>query len=376
MLDPQVDIVIIGAGVIGLAVASQVAKEGRKVYVLERNETFGRETSSRNSEVIHTSIFYPKGFLNAKLCTEGNLLLYELCEKHNIAYQKIGKLIVAVDDTEVDALERLYEKGKEEGVNLTMLSQQELKQLEPNVSGVAAIFSPLTGIVDSHGLMRCFLGKARDNGTQIAYKTEVVSIDQVSGGYKVGVEEPGGSFSFTSRAVINCAGFNSDKVAAMCGIDIIEAGYKLYYLKGEYYTLNPVKGRMVNRLVYPMLLPGFLIGIHTVTDVSGRTRLGPHFYYVSEIDYGMDSSQKQLFYQSSRRLFPFVEYDDIEPESAGIMPRVYAKGEGFREFVIRHEYDRGLPGFINLIGIESPGLTASPAIARYVSSLVDGVLES
>lgn len=373
MLDPQVDIVVIGAGVIGLAVASQVAKEGREVYILERNEAFGRETSSRNSEVIHTSTLYPKGSLNAKLCTEGNLLLYELCEKHNIAYQKIGKLIVAVDDTEVDVLERLYEDSKEDGVNLAMLSRRELKKLEPNVSGVAAIFSPSTGILDSHGLMRYFLGKARENGAQIAYKTEVVGIDQVSGGYKVGVEEPGGGFSFTSRVVINCAGFNSDKVAAMCGIDIIDAGYKLYYCKGEYYTLNPVKGRMVNHLVYPMLLPGGLIGIHTVTDVWGRIRLGPHFYYVNKIHYGMDSSHKQLFYQSARRLFPFVEYDDIEPESAGIMTRVYAESEGFREFVIRDENYRGLPGFINLIGIESPGLTASPAIARYVSNLVDGV---
>jgi len=371
----QVDIVIIGAGVIGLAVASQVAKEGREVYLIERNETFGRETSSRNSEVIHTSIFYPKGSLNAKFCTEGNLLLYELCEKHNIAYQRIGKLIVTVDDTEVGALEKLYQKGKEDGVDLTMLSQPELSRLEPNVRGVAAIFSPSTGIIDSYGLMRYFLGKARDNGAQIAYKTEVVGIDKVSGGYKVEVEEPGGSFFFTSGVVINCAGFNSDKVAAMCVTDIISAGYKLYYCKGEYYSLSPGKGRMVNHLVYPMLLPGGWTGIHTVADVWGRTRLGPHFYYVDEIDYRMDSSQKQLFYQSARRLLPFIEYDDIEPESAGIMSRLYAKGEAFREFMIRHEYDRGLPGFINLIGIESPGLTASPAIARYVSYLVDDVLE-
>ena len=376
MLDPQVDVVIIGAGVIGLAVASQVAKVGREVYVLERNGTFGRETSSRNSEVIHTSIFYPKGSLNAKLCTEGNLLLYELCEKHNIAYQKIGKLIVAVDHTEFGALEKLYKEGKEDGVDLTMLSRRELSRLEPNIMGAAAIYSPSTGIIDSHGLMRYFLGKARDNGVQIAYKTEVVGIDQVSGGYKVGVEEPGGSFSFTSRVVINCAGFNSDKVAAMCGIEIISAGYKLYYCKGEYYSLSPVKGRMVNHLVYPMLLPGGLAGIHTVADIWGRTRLGPHFYYVDKIDYGMDSSQKELFYQSARRLFPFIEYDDIEPESAGIMPRLYARGEQFQEFVVRDEYDRGLPGFINLIGIESPGLTASPAIARYVSNLVDRVLQS
>lgn len=237
--------------------------------------------------------------MNAKTCTEGNILLYELCEKHNIAYKKIGKLIVAVDDTEGDALERLYEEGKENGVDLTMLSQPELNQLEPNVRGVAAIFSPSTGIIDSYGLMRYFLGKARDNGGQIAYKAKVVGIDKVSGGYKVEVEEPSGNFSFTSRVVINCAGFHSDKVAAMCGIDIIKVGYKLYYCKGEYYSLSPGKGRTVNHLVYPMLLPGGFTGIHTVSDVWGRTRLGPHFYYVDEIDYATNSSQKQLFYESA-----------------------------------------------------------------------------
>jgi len=372
----QVDIVIVGAGVVGLAVASKVAEGGRDVYVLERNETFGKETSSRNSEVIHTSIFYPKGSLNAKTCTEGNILLYELCERHNIAYKKIGKLIVAVDDTEIDALEKLHEECREDGVNLSVLSQRELNEVEPNVTGVAAIFSPSTGIIDSYGLMRYFLGKARDNGAQVVYKTKVVGIDKVSAGYKVKVEEPAGNFSFTTRVVINCAGFYSDKIAAMCGIDIIKAGYKLYYCKGEYYSLSPSKGRMVDHLVYPMLLPGGLAGIHTVSDVWGRTRLGPDFYYVDEIDYAMDSSRKQFFYQSARRLFPFIEYDDIEPESAGIMSRLYAKGEGFREFVIRHESDRGLPGFINMIGIESPGLTSSPAIARHIGSLVDEVLGS
>lgn len=372
----QVDIVIVGAGVIGLAVASQVAKERREVYVLERNETFGRETSSHNSEVIHTSIFYPKGSLNAKMCTEGNSLLYELCENYGIGYKKIGKLIVAIDDTEVGALGKLFEEGKEDGLDLRMLSQRELNGVEPNISGVAAIFSPSTGIIDSHGLMRYFLGKARDNGAHIAYNTKVIGIDKVSGGYKVEVEEPSGNFSFTTKVVINCAGFYSDKVASMCEIDIIKAGYKLYYCKGEYYSLSQVKAKMVNHLIYPMLRPGGLAGIHTVLDVWGRTRLGPDFYYVDEVDYAMNSWRKQLFYQSAKRLFPFIEYDDIEPESAGIMCRLYDKGEGFRQFVISDEYDKGLPGFINLIGIESPGLTSSPAIARHVSRLVDEVLES
>lgn len=370
----KVDITIIGAGVIGLAVASELARDGREVYVLERNDTFGRETSSRNSEVIHTSLFYPVGSLNAEMCSQGHVLLYELCKEHDIACKRIGKLIVAVDDTELSALEGLYQKGRASGIDLAILSRQELKKLEPNLNGVAAIFSPSTGIIDSYGLMSYFSGKTRDSGAQVIYKTEVVAIDKVATGYKVGVIEPVGSSSFTSRLVVNCAGFYSDKVARMCGID--DASYEMYYCKGEYYSLIPAKGRMVNHLIYPMPLPGSLAGIHTVPDVFGRMRLGPDFYYVDEVDYVMDGSRKQSFYDSTRSLLPFVEYDDIDPESAGIMPRLYNKGEAFREFIIKHEYDRGLPGFINLIGIESPGLTASLAIARYVNCLVDETLGS
>jgi L-2-hydroxyglutarate oxidase LhgO len=373
---PEVDITIIGAGVIGLAVASEVAQESREVYVLERNNTFGKETSGRSSEVIHTSLFYPNGSLNAKMCSQGHTLLYELCEKYNIAGRKIGKLVVAVNNAEVSALESLYQKGKSDGIDLDLLSQRELKKLEPGINGVAAIFSPSTGIIDSYGLMSYLLNKARDRGAQIVYKTEVIAIDKVPAGFKVHVIEPGGNSSFTSRIVVNCAGFNSDKVAGMCGIDINNANYKLYYCKGEYYVLSSAKGRIVNHLIYPMPLPGELAGIHTVPDVFGRMRLGPDFYYVDEIDYVMDGSRKRAFYQSAKRLFPFVEYDDIDPDSAGIMSRLYNKGETFREFIIKHESDKGLIGFINLIGIESPGLTASLSISRHVGHLVDEVLGS
>jgi L-2-hydroxyglutarate oxidase LhgO len=374
-MDYEADIIIVGAGVIGLAISSEVAKEGREVYILEKNETFGKETSSRNSEVIHTSTSYPKGSLNAKLCMEGNRLLYELCQKYSIGYRKIGKLTVAVENGEIEALEALFEKGKAEGIDLRMLSQRELKKKEPNIRGVAAIFSPETGIIDSYGLMKYFLGKAKDNGAQIAYKTEVIAIDQVSGRYKVEVKEPGGNFLVTTRVVINCAGFQSDKIAAMVGIDTVKAGYKLHYCKGEYYSLSRSKSKMVNHLVYPTPRTGHFPGIHTCVDVWGRTRLGPAFYYVDDISYRIDNSRKQLFYDSSRRLFPFIEPDDIEPESAGIMPRLYGEGETFKEFIIRDEYDKGLPGFINLIGIESPGLTCSPVIAKYVSHSVDEALE-
>ncbi len=372
----QADIVIVGAGVIGLAVASQVTREDREVYVLEKNETFGQEQSSRNSEVIHAGIYYERDSLKTKMCLEGNGLLYELCEKNGIACNRYGKIIVATNDIEADKLENLYRKGKDNGVPLKMLSRREMTQLEPNLKGIAAFFSPTTGIVDSYALVSYFLGKTRDNGAQIAYKTKVISIEKVSRGYKVRVEDASGDFSFMTRVVINCAGLYSDKVAQMTGINIDEANYKLHWCKGEFYSVSGGRNKLINRLIYPVPL-GISVGVHVCLDVNWRLRLGPLFYYVSEINYGVDDSRKKAFLESSMiRAFPFIEPSDLEPESSGIMAMLQGEGEGPRDFVIRHEYDRGLPGFISLVGIESPGLTSSPAIARYVSHLVDEILKS
>jgi len=369
-----VDITIIGAGVIGLAIASQVARKSREVYVLEKNETFGQEQSSRNSEVIHAGIYYKKDSLKAKMCLEGNGLLYELCEKNGIAYKKCGKIIVATNETEARELEIIYRRGKDNGVPLKVLSQREMCQLEPNMRGIAAFLSPTTGIVDSHALMMYFLGKARDNGMQIAYKTNVIGIEKVSSGYEVRVKELFGDFSFITRVVINCAGLYSDKVAEMAGINIDKANYKLHWCKGEYYSVSGGKNRLINRLIYPVPT-GISVGVHVCLDVDWRLRLGPLFYYVKEINYKLDDSRKTDFLKSNMmQALPFIESSDLEPESSGIMAMLQAKGEGFRDFIIRHEYERGLPGFINLVGIETPGLTASPAIARYVSILVDELL--
>ena len=368
----QADIVIVGAGVIGLAIASQVTREGREVYVLEKNEAFGQEQSSRNSEVVHAGIYYERDSLKARMCLEGNGLLYELCEKNGIAYKKCGKIMVANNAVEAEELEKLYSRGKDNGVPLKMLSQREMVQLEPNIRGIAAFFSPTTGIVDSYALMRYFLGKARDNGAQIAYKTEVTGIEKVSGGYKIRVDD----FSFMTRVLINCAGLYSDKVAGMAGIDIDEANYKLHWCKGEYYSVTGGKNKLISRLIYPVPM-AISVGVHVCLDVNWRLRLGPLFYYVNEVSYKVDDSRKEVFLESSMmKILPFIEPSDLEPETSGIMAMLQGEGEGFRDFVIRHEYDRGLPGFINLVGIETPGLTSSAAIARYVSRLVNEILES
>jgi len=373
----QVDITIVGAGVVGLAIASQVANEDRDVYVLEKNETFGQEASSRNSEVIHAGIYYPKDSLKAKMCLEGNTLLYDLCQKHGIGCKRIGKIIVATNDAEAEELQKLYNRGKDNGVELKMLSHRKMRQLEPNMTGVSAFLSPSTGIIDSQALMRYFLGKARDNGAQIAYRTKVIGVDKISGGYKVRVKDSQGSFSFITKVLINCAGLHSDEVARMVGIDVDEAGYKLHWCKGEYFSVGNGKNKLVSRLIYPVPKAGEGgTGIHVTLDLNGRMRLGPNAYYVDDIDYSVDSLQRKAFYESAVRFLPFIEYADLEPEMAGIRAKLQAEGEDFRDFVINHECDKGLPGFINLIGIDSPGLTSAPAIARYVSTLLEEILRN
>ena len=370
----RADIIIIGAGVIGLAIASQVAREGREVYVLEKNETFGQEQSSRNSEVLHAGIYYQKDSLKTKLCLEGNALLYQICEKNGLAYQKCGKIMVANDGAEVEELARLYRKGRDNGVPLKMLSRREMAQLEPNMRGMAAFLSPTTGIIDSYGLMGYFQGKARENGAQIVYRTEVIGIENISGGYKVMVKEPSGNSSLTSRIVINCAGLYSDRVAELAGINPDKANYQLHWCKGEYYSISGGKGKLINRLIYPVPT-AISVGVHVCLDVNWRLRLGPLFYYVDEISYGVNDANRRAFLESSMmKALPFIEPADLEPESAGIMAMLQAAGEGFRDFVIRHESDSGLPGLINLVGIETPGLTASPAIASYVNDLVNEIL--
>lgn len=371
----KVDVTIIGAGIIGLSIAAQLATKAKEVCVLERNETFGLEVSSRNSEVIHAGIYYPEGSMKAKMCVEGKDMIYELCEKHKIPHKRLGKLIVACDSEELKEMEALLKSGERNGVeDLRILSSQEIRTMEPHIKAVAAIFSPSTGIIDSHALMEYCVKKARENGAMIAYKSTVVGIEKVNEGYKVSVEEPDGNFSFVTKVLINCAGLNSDKIAELVGIDITRAGYNIHFCKGEYFQVSHGKNSLVKRLIYP-IPPSRdgVLGIHVTLDLQGRMRLGPNARYVEKIDYTIDSSQKEAFYNSVVRFLPFIDYHDLEPEMAGIRPRLEDHGGNFRDFVVRHEYDRDLPGFINLIGIESPGLTASPALAKYVTNIVEEI---
>jgi L-2-hydroxyglutarate oxidase LhgO len=371
-MSDRADITIIGAGVVGLAIAAQVAKANRHVYILEKNQSFGLETSSRQSGVIHAGIYYPKGSLKAKFCVAGNRSLYELCPRYDIGHKRLGKLIIAVDDEENEELEALLERGRgNDAEGLKLLSRRELQAMEPNVEGVAAILSPSSGIIDSYALMQYFVAKAGEGGAQMAYQTKVVGIEKAAEGYEVEVEDSEGRSSFITSVLVNSAGLYSDKVAEMAGIDIDKAGYRLHYGKGDYFSLKKRQSTRVNRLIYPVPPSDIAgVGIHITFDLEGRVRLGPDIEYVDSLDYAIDRREQKLFYDSVKRLLPAIEYDDLEPEMAGIRPKLQEPGGEIRDFVIRDESDKGLPAFINLIGIESPGLTAAPAIAEYVGGLI------
>src|SRR3972149_94670 len=366
----EIDVAIIGAGVIGLATAGEIAQRKKEVFVFEKNRSFGLETSSRNSEVIHAGIYYPKDSLKTRLCVEGKSLLYELCDRHDIAYKKLGKIIVAASENETTQLEKLYEQGRKNGVeDLMLLSQTELKKLEPNIEARAGLLSPSSGILDSHTLLKFLDSRAREKGAEFVFATEVVGIERTGAKYRVEIRDREGISRFLSQVVINAAGLNSDRIAQLAGIDIAKAGYKLHYCKGEYFSLSSKYRNVVNRLIYPTPEQAGQ-GIHVTLGLDGRARLGPNARYVQTIDYAVDETQKEAFCNTVKRFLPCIEFEDLEPEFAGIRPKLQGPGEAFQDFVIVHEEKTGFPGLINLIGIESPGLTASLAIGRYVRRVV------
>jgi L-2-hydroxyglutarate oxidase LhgO len=371
----EIDVAIIGAGVIGLAAASEIAQRGKEVFVLEKNHSFGLETSSRNSEVIHAGIYYPEDSLKTRLCVEGKSLLYELCEMNGIAHKRLGKIIVAVKENEVTQLEKLYAQGEKNGVeDLTLLSQTELKKLEPNIEARAGLLSPSTGILDSYSLLKFLYNQAREKEAEFVFNTEVIGIEKAGTKYKVQIRDQDGISAFVAHVVVNSAGLNSDKIAQLAGIDIAKAGYELRYCKGEYFSLSSKYRGLVSKLIYPTPEQAGH-GIHVTPGLDGRLRLGPNARYVEAIDYSVDETRKESFYNSARRFLPLVELEDLAPEFAGIRPKLQMPGEAFRDFVITHEEQAGFPGLINLIGIESPGLTASLAIARCVRRMVGELLD-
>jgi L-2-hydroxyglutarate oxidase LhgO len=364
-------ITIIGGGAVGLAIAAEISRTRSSVVLLERNPRCGQETSSRNSEVIHAGMYYPAGTLKAKLCVEGNAMLYELCGKHGIPHKRITKIITATRREEIPELERLMALGHTNGADLRMITGEEALAMEPMIVSVAALFSPNTGIISAHGLMDFFQHQALEQGVTIQTRCRVVGLERNNGEYTITIQEGDDRSSFTSERVINAAGLDSDTIAGLAGIDIDTAQYRLHYSRGCYFTLPASLSRCVSRLVYPVPTKESL-GVHAVVDLGGRVKFGPDSDYLAERtqDYRVDPDKRQRFAASIRRILPHVADDDITPDMSGIRPKLQIEGGAFRDFIIREESDRGLPGLINLVGIESPGLTSSPAIARMVDRML------
>jgi L-2-hydroxyglutarate oxidase LhgO len=341
--------------------------------VIEKHLSFGQETSSRNSEVIHAGIYYKKDTLKSRLCVEGKWLLYDYCKKHNVPYNNCGKLIVATSEDEIKIIEEIQQTAIKNGVDdLELIGRERISELEPNIFALKALFSPSTGIVDSHSLMKQYETNAINNGCQIVYGSEVTGITRIDGGYNINLlDSDKKDYSFSTRFVINSGGLTSDKISEMTGIE--DDNLKILFCKGEYFRINPPKNKLIKRLVYPVPhhnMEG--IGIHVTIDMGGGVKLGPDVKYLETniYDYRVTESKKEAFFTSAKKFLPFLEFDDLSPEMAGIRPKIQKPGEPERDFYIAEELQRGFRGFINLIGIESPGLTSSVAIAKYVLGLI------
>lgn len=364
---------IIGAGVVGLAIAARLSAKYKNIVVLEKNKKFGQETSSRNSEVIHSGIYYPTGSLKAMLCVKGREMLYEYCLKNEIPHRKCGKLVVATTSDECKIVESVLQQSKLNGVkDGKILSQDEIYQIEPEIFALSAVYFPSTGIIDSHSLMKCLETEAMNNGVQFAYGNCVKTIQKLDKGYCIGVSGPNDEiYEFTSEYVINAAGLNAYEISCIAGINNPE--YRIYYWKGEYFSIQASKRNRIHSLVYPVPAKHITsLGIHATIDLTNRIKLGPNAIYLGDgiPDYTVNPEHKQAFYESAKKFLPFIELADLEPDQAGVRPKLQKPGDEVRDFIIRNEADKGFAGFVNLVGIESPGLTSCLAIAEFVKKLI------
>lgn len=364
----EVECVVIGAGIIGLAVARALAQSGRDVVVVEKEDAIGTHTSSRNSEVIHAGIYYPHDSLMARFCVAGRKALYAYCEQRSIPHDRCQKLIVATDDREAEMLSDIQRRAAANGVgDLAFLERGQALDLEPALSCSAALLSPSTGIVDSHALMLAYRGDAEDAGAMIAFECPFVRGEVVDGGFlmQFGGNAP---IKIKARMVVNSAGlFAPDVASRIAGLpgDYIP---KAYYARGTYFTL--AGHSPFSRLIYPVPVPGGL-GTHLTLDLGGNARFGPDVEWVDNIDYTVDASRRTQFADAIRRYWPGIDESRLHPGYAGLRPKIVPKGAPAQDFVIQGAGVHGVDGLVNLFGIESPGLTASLAIADHVLELLE-----
>ncbi|MFT3731441.1 MAG: NAD(P)/FAD-dependent oxidoreductase [Hyphomicrobium sp.] len=369
----DIETVVIGAGVVGLAIAAELAERGQEVLVVERHRTFGTETSSRNSEVIHAGIYYPEGSLRAKLCVEGRERLYAFAVKHNVPVNRCGKLLVATTETEVAQLAAIEAKAVKNGVpDLRRLTSNEVRKLEPDVHCVAATLSPSTGIIDGHAFMAALEARVLNAGGQIAFNSEVTGISvEVGNEFRLIIRSGGDVSELTSARLVNAAGLGASGIGRMIATpnpDYVVPG--LFPAKGHYFSLAakaPFK-----HLIYPMPSPDAL-GVHLTLDMSGAARFGPDIYWQDNLDYAFvdPDGRRKAFAREIKRYWPTLPEDALMPAYTGIRPKIYAEGAPAADFEIHGEDKHGIPGFVALYGIESPGLTSSLAIAVYTAQLLD-----
>ena len=372
------DICVIGAGVIGLAIAYELAKKYKNqdvsIVILERESSFGQHVSSRNSEVIHAGIYYPTGSLKAELCVMGRELLYSHCEQFGVAHQKIGKLIVA-KGTEAYALAKVKENAIANGVlDLQLLDRVELQKLEPDIEADMALHSPSTGIIDSHGYMQSLLHLAENLGVQFSPYSRVEKIDTDADAFVVHCQldenRSPEHYVFNCQQLINAAGLEAQSIAQSVSAIPKNTIPKLHYCKGDYFDYR--RRNPFSHLIYPMPEANTTgLGIHATMDMSSQLKFGPDTEYIEKVDFRIDGNKAKAFAENISSYFPGIDAGDLKPAYSGIRPKLSGPGEAAADFEIQEESVHGLSGLIQLFGMESPGLTASLAIARHISNRVD-----
>ncbi len=366
------EVLIIGGGIIGVACAVESAHAGYTTLLVEQHDGLGQETSSRNSEVVHSGIYYPTGSLKAKLCVQGNRTTYRDCERFGVWHRVCGKLIVAVAPEELEDLHGLYERSKANGVGgVTLLTRQQLQRYEPHVRGIEALLLQTTGIVDTHELMHAYARDAEGAGATIMMRTRFLGGIRTADAYRVRLSEPDGTQTeVMADCVINSAGLHAVDVARSFGIDCEALGYRLYPNRGHYFRIPMTKSALVSHLIYPIRPKHQAgLGIHITLDKAGQAKLGPDTEYVDpaapmETWYRFDESRRDIFFRAVSRYFPALTPGDLTPDQVGVRPKLQRPGGPEEDFIINEERKAGMPGLVNLIGIESPGLTCAREIAK------------
>lgn len=366
----DVHTLIIGAGAVGLACAAVLARRGEPVAVLERNRKIGQETSARNSGVIHAGLYYPTGSLKARLCVAGRDRLYARCARQGLPHRRCGKVLVATDAAEVGKLEAIARQAAINGAEVQLIVAAEVARRVPAVRAIAGLWSPSTGIVDAHALMDSYRHEAEDHGAMIVLDHAVTELARRPDGWHVTARTAAGATAEIRAAwLVNAAGLDASRIAELAGLDVDALGLRQRPCKGDYFALAPKYTGLAEHLVYPVPVHAGL-GVHITFDLAGRLMAGPDTEYVDELRYDVDPAKAAAFGAALRRYLPQIADGDLSPGYAGIRPKLQGPGEPVRDFVVEEASRHGAPQLVNLVGIESPGLTASEAIAERVDQII------